>query len=55
MYVSRTVVIEHKVGTLEELDSFNEYIMGLVLTIDHTPYNVSVEQTSNVDEEKALS
>ncbi len=55
MIIGRTVQIDHKVENQEELDAFNEYVMGLVLTIDHTPYTVSVEQTYDMNEEEELS
>ena len=52
MHISRTIQIDWKVQTKDELDSFNSYIGSLVETIDHTPYTVSVEQTNDTDEEK---
>ncbi len=55
MNISRTIQIDHKVETMDELEAFNEYIMCLVTTINHTPYTVNVEQTYDVDEEGELS
>lgn len=51
MYVSRTITIEHKVHTKDELAAFNEYINSLVTTLDHTPYGVNVEHVFDNEEE----
>jgi len=54
MYISRTIQIDHTIEDRHDLNAFNEYIQSLVTTINHTPYNVSVEQTYDVDEEGEL-